>query len=84
VNLIYTRVTSKNILQFKSIEGAKVSIERIAKLYEYFDRLGDRAGQHHCEVMALTGRNRARFAGLKEQSAIFEDWLFNHDKEQSK
>jgi hypothetical protein len=29
-------------------------------------------------VLALTGRNRARWSGKKEEAKIFEQWLFNH------
>jgi hypothetical protein len=68
----------RNALSFKTVEAAKESVARIAQLYNYFDRIGDRAGQHHAEVLALTGRNRARWSGKKEESRIFEEWLFNH------
>jgi hypothetical protein len=68
----------RNILSFRNVEAAKESIAAIARLYAYFDRIGDRAGQHHAEVLALTGRNRARWSGKKEESEIFERWLFNH------
>jgi hypothetical protein len=68
----------RNTLSFKSVEAAKESVARIAGLYEYFGRLGDRAGQHHAEVLALMGRNRARFSGKLEEAGVFEDWLFNH------
>lgn len=68
----------RNKLSFKSIEAAKESIAQIARLYEYFERIGDRAGQHHAEVLALTGRNRARFSGKKDESKVFEEWLFKH------
>ena len=68
----------RNVLSFKTVEAARESVERIAQLYKYFERIGDRAGQHHAEVLALTGRNRARFSGKKEESRVFEEWLFNH------
>lgn len=68
----------RNVLAFKTVEAAKESVARIARLYNYFERIGDRAGQHHAEVLALTGRNRARWSGKKEESRIFEEWLFNH------
>src|ERR1043165_4084603 len=68
----------RNVLSFKTVAAAKESVTRIAELYRYFDRIGDRAGQHHAEVLALTGRNRARWSGKKEESRIFEEWLFNH------
>jgi hypothetical protein len=68
----------RNILSFRTVEAARQSIAAIARLYAYFERIGDRAGQHHAEVLALTGRNRARWSGKKEESQIFEQWLFNH------
>ncbi|HYP27559.1 MAG TPA: hypothetical protein VE262_12650 [Blastocatellia bacterium] len=68
----------RNTLSFKTVEAARESVERIASLYNYFDRIGDRAGQHHAEVLALTGRNRARWSGKTEEARVFEQWLFNH------
>ncbi|HXG94397.1 MAG TPA: hypothetical protein VNN73_18780 [Blastocatellia bacterium] len=68
----------RNVLSFKTVEAAKESIAQIARLYNWFERIGDRAGQHHAEVLALTGRNRARWSGKKEEAKIFEQWLFNH------
>ena len=68
----------RNVLSFKTVEAARASVERIARLYGYFERIGDRAGQHHAEVLALTGRNRARWSGKKEEARVFEEWLFNH------
>jgi hypothetical protein len=68
----------RNVLSFKTVESAKESVAQISRLYNYFERIGDRAGQHHAEVLALTGRNRARWSGKKEESQIFEQWLFNH------
>jgi hypothetical protein len=68
----------RNVLSFKTVEAAKQSVAAISRLYNYFERIGDRAGQHHAEVLALTGRNRARWSGKTEESRIFEQWLFNH------
>jgi hypothetical protein len=68
----------RNVLSFKNVEAAKESVEKIDKLYEHFERIGDRAGQHHAEVLALTGRNRARWSGKLEEARVFEEWLFNH------
>ena len=68
----------RNVLAFKTVEAAKESVSRIARLYDHFERIGDHAGQHHAEVLALTGRNRARWSGKTEESRIFEEWLFNH------
>lgn len=68
----------RNVLQFKTAEAARASIEKIDKLYNYFERLGDRAGQHQACVIALTGKNRARWSGKHEAAAIFSEWLAAH------
>lgn len=65
----------RNVLSFKNVESAKESVTRIARLYEYFERIGDRAGQHHAQVVALTGLNRAKWSGKIEEARIFERWL---------
>ena len=74
---VYTRFF-RNALQFKTVEAARESVDRIDRLYNYFERLGDRAGQHQAMVMALTGKNRARWSGKAEEAAIFNEWLVNH------
>jgi hypothetical protein len=68
----------RNVLSFKSPQAARESIERIDNLYRYFERIGDRAGQHHAQVLALTGRNRARWSGKHEEARIFAEWLLNN------
>ena len=68
----------RGVLGFKNVEAAKASVRRIDQLYRYFERIGDRAGQHHAEVLALTGRNRARWSNKQEEAKIFMDWLVNH------
>ena len=68
----------RGVLGFKTIEDARQSVERIDSLYRYFERIGDRAGQHHAEVLALTGRNRARWSNKKEEAEIFMRWLTSH------
>jgi len=68
----------RGVLSFKSVEAARQSVERLDRLYRYFERAGDRAGQHHAEVLALTGRNRARWSGKMDEAKIFMDWLVNH------
>lgn len=65
----------RNVLSFKNIEAAKQSVARIARLYEYFERIGDRAGQHHAQVIALTGLNRAKWSGKIEEARIFQQWI---------
>lgn len=68
----------RNVLSFRNVEAARESVAQIDRLYKYFERIGDRAGQHHAEVVALTGRNRARWSGKEQEAKIFEEWLFNH------
>lgn len=68
----------RNVLQFKSVEAASASIAKIDKLYNYFERLGDRAGQHQAMVLALTGKNRARWSGKHEAASVFSEWLAAH------
>jgi hypothetical protein len=74
---IYSRYF-RNLLAFKDVEAAQQSIEKIDRLYSYFERIGDRAGQHHAMVLALTGKNRARWSGKTEEAQIFSDWLAAH------
>jgi hypothetical protein len=74
---IYTRFF-RNVLSFKTVEAATESVQKIDRLYNYFERLGDRAGQHQAMVMALTGKNRARWSGKTEESQVFSEWLAAH------
>jgi hypothetical protein len=74
---IYSRFF-RNVLSFRTVEAARESVEKIDQLYNYFERLGDRAGQHQAMVLALTGKNRARWSGKPKQSEIFSEWLAGH------
>ena len=74
---VYTRYF-RNVLHFRNVGAARASVERIDRLYNYFERLGDRAGQHQAMILALTGKNRARWSGKTEESQIFSDWLAAH------
>ena len=74
---VYTRYF-RNVLHFRNPEAARESVARIDRLYNYFERLGDRAGQHQAMVLALTGKNRARWSGKPDESQIFSDWLAAH------
>jgi len=62
-------------LGFKDVGTARASVARIALLYDRFGQAGDRAGQHHALLMALTMFDRARWTGKMEEAAIFRDWL---------
>jgi hypothetical protein len=74
---VYSRFF-RNVLSFKNVEAARSSVQKIDRLYNYFERLGDRAGQHQATVLALTGKNRARWSGKSEESKIFAEWLSTH------
>lgn len=74
---VYSRFF-RHVLSFKNVEAAKKSIDRIDSLYQYFEEIGDRAGQHQAMVLALTGKNRARWSGKHEEAKIFSDWLATH------
>jgi hypothetical protein len=74
---VYSRYF-RNVLAFRNVEAARESVARIDRLYNYFERLGDRAGQHQAMVLALTGKNRARWSGKAEESQIFSEWLAQH------
>jgi hypothetical protein len=74
---VYSRFF-RNALAFRNVEAARESVARIDRLYNYFERLGDRAGQHQAMVLALTGKNRARWSGKLEESQVFSEWLAAH------
>jgi hypothetical protein len=74
---VYTRFF-RNVLSFKTVAASRESVQKIDRLYNYFERLGDRAGQHQAMVLALTGKNRARWSGKQEESEIFSEWLNAH------
>ena len=74
---VYSRFF-RHVLSFKNVEAAKKSVDRIDSLYQYFEEIGDRAGQHQAMVLALTGKNRARWSGKLEEAKIFSDWLAAH------
>jgi len=74
---VYTRFF-RNVLSFKNPEAARESVQKIDRLYNYFERLGDRAGQHQAMVLALTGKNRARWSGKLREAEVFHEWLAAH------
>ena len=80
---LYTSVGPQNryaqmlsgVLRFKDVTAARMSVARLTELYDEFDRLRDRRGMHQCEVLALTGKNRAEGIGKWREAQIFADWL---------
>jgi len=65
-------------LGFKDVETARQSVQAIDAAYQALERRGDRAGQHHAQVMALTCLNRARWSGKAAESLVFKEWLISH------
>lgn len=62
-------------LGFKDVETAEASLAHIDNMYRQFGFVGDRAGQHHALLMALTMFDRARWTGKMDEAAVFRDWL---------
>ena len=62
-------------LGFKTVEAAERSVETLDHTYHYFDRIQDRAGQHHTLEMALTMLDRARWTGKLEEAEVYRRWL---------
>ena len=62
-------------LGFKDEAVAHESVEHIDHLYRQFELAGDRAGQHHALVMALTMFDRARWTNKQREADVFRNWL---------
>ena len=65
-------------LGFKDIETAQSSLKLIDETFEALGKVQDRAGQHHCMMVALTMFNRARSIGKIQEADIFRRWLIEH------
>jgi hypothetical protein len=65
-------------LGFKDVETARHSVELIDHYHRQFELAGDRAGQHHALVMALTMFDRARWTGKAAEADLFRRWLVDH------
>jgi hypothetical protein len=64
-------------LGYKDEARARESIELIDRYYHQFELVGDRAGQHHALLMAMTMFNRARWTGKAAEAQIFRQWLIS-------
>jgi hypothetical protein len=64
-------------LGYKDEARARESIELIDRYYHQFELVGDRAGQHHALLMAMTMFNRARWTGKAAEAEIFRQWLIS-------
>lgn len=64
-------------LGFKDVETARASVRNLEEAHRYFEKNGDRAGQHHALEMGLTMLDRARWTGKLEEAEIYRRWLVN-------
>jgi len=64
-------------LGFKDVETARRSVRNLEEAYRYFDKLQDRAGQHHALEMALMMLDRARWTGKTDEAEVYRLWLVN-------
>jgi hypothetical protein len=64
-------------LGFKDVDRARESVELIDRFYRQFETAGDRAGQHHALLMALTMFDRARWTGKEREADVFRRWLMD-------
>ena len=62
-------------LGFRDEASARASVGLIDTLYRQFELVGDRAGQHHALLMALTMFDRARWTGKEAEADVFRRWL---------
>ena len=62
-------------LGFRDEDAARQSVALIDALYHQFGLAGDRAGQHHALLMALTMFDRARWTGKEREADVFRRWL---------
>lgn len=66
------------VLRFKDVAAARESVRKIDELHRQFEAQRDRRGMHQCEVLALTGKNRAEGMAKWKEARIFADWLADH------
>jgi hypothetical protein len=71
---VYSKFFAKR-LGYKDEETARQSVEFIDNYYRQFELAGDRAGQHHALLMALTMFDRARWTNKEREADIFRRWL---------
>src|SRR5437763_4488813 len=64
-----------NRLSYRDVAAARESVNLIDHLYRQFEVAGDRAGQHHALLMALTMFDRARRTTKAAEADVFRRWL---------
>ena len=70
----YARMLS-GILKFRDLEAAKTCVDQLDAAYKGFAAVRDRRGMHQCQVLALTGKNRAEGVGKWQEAQLFAEWL---------
>ena len=70
-----------NRLGFRDVATAEASVDLIDTFHRQFERVGDRAGQHHALVMAMTMFDRARWTGKTAEADVFRRWLLDRLEE---
>ena len=68
-------------LGYRDETTARQSVELIERYYRQFETAGDRAGQHHALMMAMTMFDRARWTRKPREAEIFRQWLVARIKE---
>jgi len=68
-------------LSYRDVDAARESVGLIDHLYRQFEVAGDRAGQHHALLMALTMFDRARWTNKAAEADVFRRWLQDRLKE---
>lgn len=68
-------------LGYRDLETARRSVDLIDRRYRQFALAGDRAGQHHALLMALTMFDRARWTDKHAEAEPFREWLVAHLQE---
>ena len=62
-------------LGFRDEAAAKKGVGLLDHFYRQFALAGDRAGQHHTLLLALTMFDRARWTGKAAEADVFRRWL---------
>jgi hypothetical protein len=73
---VYSKFFARR-LGYKDEETARQSVEVIDNYYRQFELAGDRAGQHHALLMALTMFDRARWTNKEREAEVFRRWLLD-------
>src|SRR5438105_2191318 len=77
---VYSKFFAKK-LGYKDESAARHSVELIDHFYRQFELAGDRSGQHHALLMALTMFDRARWTGKEREAEAFRQWLASRLRE---